>query len=124
MPVITEKARYAGDFLMSEGPNHYSREAIIIASGAGKVVPGTILGKITASGKYVPSPATGADGSQTGVAIALYDVDATSADAKVAAIVRLAEVNKNSLVYEATVNDTTKKAAKLAQLVTAGIIPR
>jgi hypothetical protein len=123
MAVLTE-GRYGGEFLMSEGPRAISRDTITIASGAGVVKAGTVLGKLTSGGKFVPSPATGSDGSQTAVAINIYDVDATSADMKVAAIVRSAEVNGKVLEFAASVNDDTKKAAKATQLAAVGIIVR
>ncbi|EFL53094.1 conserved hypothetical protein [Solidesulfovibrio fructosivorans JJ]] len=52
-----------------------------IASGAGALVRGTVLGKITASGKYQKAVGTAEDGSQTPDAILAEDTDATSADA-------------------------------------------
>ncbi|MGE4536655.1 MAG: head decoration protein [Desulfovibrio sp.] len=52
-----------------------------IASGAGVLVRGTVLGKITANGKYLKAIGTAEDGSQTPDAILAEDVDATSADA-------------------------------------------
>lgn len=57
-------------------------------------------------------------------AIALYGCDATSADQKIPVIARLATVNGNLLVYDATVNTATKKAIKNGQLARAGIIVR
>lgn len=41
---LTE-TRHAGEFIMSEGPGHYSRENITIKSGEGALVAGTVLGK-------------------------------------------------------------------------------
>ncbi len=123
MPPLTEGPR-PGEFIMSEANWHRSRDTITIVAGSGKVLPGTVLGKVTASSKYAPSPATGSDGAQTGVAINLYGVDATSVDVKVTAFTRDAEVNGKCLAYEATVNDDTKKLAKAAQLAAAGIIVR
>lgn len=123
MAVMTE-TRHAGEFVLSEGNGNISRDNIVIVSGAGVVRAGTVLGKITASGKYTPSPHTGADGSQTAVAINLYEVDATSADAAVSAIMRDAEVNANILAYAASVDDNTKKATKATQLAAVNIIVR
>lgn len=53
-------------------------ESIVVDTGV--LVRGSVLGKITASGKYVLSASAAADGSQTPVAILAEDVDATSAD--------------------------------------------
>ncbi|MDQ0510886.1 head decoration protein [Ancylobacter amanitiformis] len=123
MPTLTEGPR-PGEFIMSEANWHRSRDVITIAAGAGKVPPNTVLGKVTASSKYVPSPATGSDGSQVGTVVSIYGVDATSVDVKVTVIARDAEINGKCLNYEATVNDDTKKAAKATQLAAAGIIVR
>lgn len=121
MTVFT-RGRNACEGLLSEQENYYSRDEITILSGAGVLVPGTVLAKVTASGKYVPSAATGADGSQTAVAILLYGVDATSADVKVAAITRTASWALPTLTYGSTVNDNTKKLAARTQLAAVGII--
>lgn len=53
-----------------------------ILSGQGVLVRGTLLGKITASGKWVKSLSASSDGSQDPRGILLHDVDATSADAE------------------------------------------
>lgn len=123
MPVVTE-GRYAAEFLLSELGVNYSRDNIVIAAGSGVVKAGTVCGKVTASGKFKPSPAAGATGEQVGSAINIYEVDATSVDVVVSAITRGAEVNGKIIAYEATVNDDAKKSAKNAQLATAGIIVR
>lgn len=46
----------------------------------GTFLRGTVLGKITASGKYTKSVKTATDGSQNPVAILVDNVDASSAD--------------------------------------------
>lgn len=122
-PTFTE-GRHHGEGLLSEASGSRSREAVTVASGSGIIAPGSVLGKITASGKYKLSTDTGADGGQTAVAIALYGCDATSADQKITAIVRDAEWNGNTLTYDATVNDNTKRTAKKTQLAAVGIIIR
>lgn len=76
------------------------------------------------SKKWVASPATGTNGSEVAAAILMYEVDATSADVKAAAITRDAEWNVNTLSYAASVDDADKRAAKHAQLASAGIIVR
>lgn len=122
--VTYTEGRHPGEGLLSEANFHRSRDKITILSGSGVLVPGTVLGKITASGKYKPSTATGSDGGQTAAAILLYPVDATSADVDVAAITRDAEWNGNTLTYGATLDDDTKKAAARTQLAAVGIIAR
>ena len=53
-------------------------ESIVVDTGV--LSRGALLGKITATGKYVLSASAAADGSQTPVAILAEDVNATSAD--------------------------------------------
>jgi hypothetical protein len=89
------------------------------------LVAGTVIGKVTSSGKWTSSPATGATGEQVGRGVLLSRVDATSADAAGVAITREAEVNGNLLTYDSTVDDGTKEATKNAELAAnSGIIVR
>lgn len=119
MAAITEGARDLA-FLLSEGNGYQSREVITIVSGSGKLSPGTVLGKVTATSKYCPSPnaqVTGKEGAETAIAVLGYEVDATSADVTDAvAITNDAEVKNLMLVFDASVNDATKRAAKITQL--------
>lgn len=128
MPTITDNgARNAGGIL-TEANGHRSRANITILSGSGILAPGTVLGKVTApgasEGKYRPASPDATDGSQTAVAVLLYGVDASSADAWVAGLVRDAEVNGKTLTYAPTVNTQALRLAADAQLAAAGIIVR
>jgi hypothetical protein len=67
-----------GTFLAS-GHGVDARIGITIAQGY-KLSAGTVLGKITASGKYGPYSASATDGRQTAVGILMEDVDATNGD--------------------------------------------
>lgn len=107
-------------FVLSEAEFDRSRDEITIASGEGVLEPGTVLGKITASGKFKASVDASEDGSETAAAVLAYRVDATSADAQAVAIVRAAQVKKPELVYV-----TGATAADMdAALNAAGIIVR
>lgn len=126
MTKFTE-GRYPGEFLLSEANFHRSRDEATIASGSGVIESGTVLGRVTASGKLVPSAnaaVVGSEGGETAVAIALYGCDATSADQKIAIVSRDAEVNGHVLTFDVSVDDDTKQDAKVAQLADAGIIVR
>lgn len=112
------------DWLKSEEGSDYSRDQVIIASGAGVLKSGTVLGKITASGKYVTQTNGASDGSQTAAAILLFGVDATSADQRAAVIARDAIVMHQGLTRGADVNDSTKRAAANASLAAVGILVR
>ena len=123
MTVLTE-SRHPGEFLMSEANGQRSRESITIASGAGVIAPGSVLGKITASGKYLVSAIGAASGSQTAAAVSLYGCDATAADQTIAAILRDAEVNGNILTFHAYRDQPAERDAAITNLAAVGIIVR
>lgn len=121
---LLETAPVASDWLKAEADAYASRDTAIIASGSGKLVSGTVLAKVTASGKHVPAAATGSDGSQTAVAVLVFPVDATSNDAKAVIVSRRATASHAGLTYGASINDATKRAAANSQLGAAGITVR
>lgn len=123
MDALTEKARPLA-FILSEGNGYISREQVTIVSGAGKLEAGTVLGKITTGGKYQPSPATGSDGSQTAAGVLCYPVDATSADVPAVILTNDAEVKDPMLIFHSSVDDGTKRAAKITQLAAVKIKSR
>ncbi|WP_430254270.1 head decoration protein [Neorhizobium sp. DAR64872/K0K18] len=106
-----KEGRYASDWLKREADSHFSREEIIVASGSGKVLSGTVLGKITASGKYKPVTVAATDGSQNAAAILLHAVDATAADAPGVSISRDAIVVQQGLLYGADVDTAAERLA-------------
>lgn len=111
MPVINE-GRYPSDWLKAESHvRGYSREEVIIISGAGKLESGMVLGKITASGKYKPVTVAAADGSQNAAAILLFPIDATSADTPAVVIARDAIVVQQGLKYGADVDTAPERLA-------------
>ena len=122
MAVTTETARDMG-FVISEAPGALSRELAVVVSGSGALSAGTVLGKITASGKYAPYDDDNADGTETAAGILTHAVDATSADAAATVIVRLAEVTSTLLVWAGT-NDAGDKTAGLADLAAKFVIAR
>jgi hypothetical protein len=123
MTVLIE-GLHPGAFLMSEANGQRSRENIILGSGAGIIAPGTVLGKVTASGKYIASAVGAADGSETPAAVNIYGADASASDAAVSAIVRDAEVNGHCLVYHADRDQPAEKDAANSALGALGIIVR
>lgn len=70
---------------------------VTIASGQ-NLTRGALLGKITASGKYVLSLSAAADGSQTPVAILAEDVDATAGDKDGIAYIS-GDFNEDAITY-------------------------
>lgn len=100
---LTE-ARRTGGFIVTESPGTISRDTVTVTVPASTTLqPGAVLGKITASGKYVPFDDTASDGRETAAGI-LYEKqvnDALSAADVTAAIVNFgAEVREDDLVWE------------------------
>lgn len=126
MPVLNE-GKHATEGLLSEAEFGRSRDNITVASGSGVIVPGTVLGTITASGKFAPSPAAetvGIEGAETATAIALYGCDATSEDVDIAAITRAAQWKVGDLTFDASRDLEAEQDAAIVDLAAVGIIVR
>lgn len=118
-----DETTHAGGFILSEANGKRSRENITIASGAGKLPAGTVLGKVTSTGFYVAYDNDATNGSQTAVGVLIAGVDATSSQVAAAMIARDAEVNENELVWDDD-NGTSDINAGIADLANVGIIVR
>lgn len=121
------EGRHAVEFLLSCGNGNISFDNVTLHggfTGATSLKAGTVLGKLTSGGKYVASPASGSDGSQTAVAVLTHNADISSGDVQAAVVAREAEVIGAALEYEATVDLDSEKAAKAVQLAAVGIIVR
>lgn len=126
METKTEKARDLA-FVLSEANGLLSREVLTIKSGAGVLEAGTVLGKITATGKHIPAPdaeVVGSEGAETAVAILGYGVDATDADVEAVCVTNDAEVKDPMLIFDDSVDDNTKRTAKLTELRAVNIKAR
>lgn len=123
MPTLITEGRYAADWLKREEDSLYSREQVILLAGSGLVKSGTVLGKITASGKYKPVTVAASDGSQNAAGILMWDTD-TTADAKAVIIARDAIVAHQALFYGADVDTAPERAAITTALGALGILDR
>ncbi|CUH70024.1 hypothetical protein TL5118_03996 [Thalassovita autumnalis] len=123
MSVLTQPPTM-GDVLKYELNPNFTRETVTLLAGTSYPV-GAVLGRITASGKYKLATSGGSDGAQTATAVLLYATDASATDQEAVVIVRgPAIISKAALVFDASVDDAAKTAAKHAQLTALGIIPR
>jgi hypothetical protein len=121
MTTLTE-GTHAGGFLVWEAFRDYTRETIILA--AGTLEPGTVLGRITASGKYAAHGPNATDGTETAVAVLWGKADASAGDVPAVAVVRgPAIVNRHDLVFAGTPSEGEIAAAHTA-LLAAGILVR
>jgi len=121
MPVLIE-GPHKGEFIVSEGNGSISREVVIILSGR-TLAPGTVLGKVTSSGKYRDLDPSLNNGAQVAAAILHDAADASGGDASAVAVVRLAEINAAEIVWPDGMTDNQKQTA-LGQLVALNIIAR
>ena len=123
MTVLTQPPTM-GDALKYEVNPNYTRETVTLLTGMAYPV-GSVLGRITASGKYKLATSGGSDGAQTASAVLLYAVDASLSDAVGIVVVRgPAIVSRAALAYDGTVDDAAKITTKIGQLAALGIIAR
>ncbi|MCP3943232.1 MAG: head decoration protein [Desulfobacteraceae bacterium] len=89
-----------------------------ILSG-GSHVSGTVVGIVTASGKYVQLDSAASDGSQTAAAILYGDLDASAED-EPGVFMNHGEAIDHYLTWPEGISDS-QKAAAIAQLKTVNI---
>lgn len=119
-----------GDLLKLDLDKNYTREVVTLLAGTAYAL-GSVLGQFTDgadAGKYALSPDEAADpdtGEQVAAAVLIQVVDASEGDATGVVIKRgPAIVARGMLVFDASVDDADKRAAKIAQLTTLGIVAR
>ena len=123
MSILTE-TNHAGGFLVWEVLRDYTRETVTIALGAGKLEPGTVLGKITTGGKFTKLTPAATNGSQNAAGILWAGVDASAADAPGVLILRgPALVNRHEIIWPEGASEAQITAATTA-LGALGIILR
>ena len=123
MSILTE-TNHAGGFLVWEVLRDYTRETVTIASGAGKLEPGTVLGKITTGGKFNKLTPAATNGSQNAAGILWAGVDASAADSPGVVVLRgPALVNRHEIIWPEGASEAQITAATTA-LGALGIILR
>lgn len=126
MTVLTSPATL-GDLLKREFDPNYSRETVTLKAGSAYPL-GAVLGRVTADGKYILSPAastTGSEGAEIACAVLVEAVDATAADTQAVVLARgPAIVADRALVFDASVADAAAQFFKHQQLAAHGIVVR
>lgn len=125
MLIATENFRLSNVLKHEYEPSlGYCRETVVINDAAANLKIGTVLGVVTATGKYKVCVQTATDGSQNAAAVLMEDKTITnSTDTKVLALVRgPAIVSKSGLVLDASFDLDTEKAAAYASLAAKGIV--
>ncbi len=114
----THEGEFIGELAMGIG---YHVDPVTVLSGQ-NLVAGAVVGKVTASGKYVAYDNAGTDdGRRTVAGVLVAAVNASGADAAGKVLLRgPAIINKNDLTWAAGI-DATEKAAALLELLALGI---
>lgn len=112
MAAVSFQPRRAGCYLGESAAPNIINEEIIVAAGAGILLAGTVIGKITASGKFAIHDPAATDGTEdVEEAVILFDtVDATGA-ADVTAVATVngpATIHGAYLTYEDAMTDPQK----------------
>lgn len=117
---LTEDPR-TSEALVSEASGTRSRDTVTVLSGQ-TLKANAVLGKITASGKFVAVDPVAVDGSEVAAGVLSAAVDASAADKAGVAFVRDCEVNRSELGFGTL--DAGEQAAAVSELAAAGIIAR
>lgn len=121
MTVLTE-GRHTAEYILSEANGFRSREVGTLLAG-NNLTPGTVLARITASGKLTVLTPGASDGSQTAFGVLYDSVNATGADKPAVYTARDAEVKALALTWPAGISAPNKTAA-ITALAALGIIVR
>lgn len=92
MTTLTQGIQTA-EWLLSEGNSQISRDKLTVTIAGGVALPsGQVLGKITATGKYVAHNTGASDGSQNAAAILYTPLPGVNGDYPATAMTRFCEV--------------------------------
>ena len=121
------KIQSNASFIVSESNGYRSRDDVTVTVPASTTyAAGTLLGKITASGKYVRHAAAATDGSENEAGVlyeTLVNTTVSAVDSESVSFARDAEVNGSELTYKVGADAAQITASNLA-LKALGIIVR
>lgn len=120
---VQNEGKYSGEFLLAEMPGTISRDKVTVLVPADTTLnPGTVLGQVSATGKYVPFDDAASDGRETAAGILNEKLvnEGVAADATATIINWGAEVRADDLEWEVGVDED----AGLADLAALGIKAR
>lgn len=123
-PFATEAKRLSNVVKQELWPETgYTRAVVTVNDAAATLVPGTVLGKVTATGKYKVAVQTSDDGSEVADAIVMQEIAVpATTDTKVLVLIKgPAIVSKAGLVLDASYNTAGELAAVYAALEAKGI---
>lgn len=127
MPIVSTKTKTLGNWLKREFwiEEGFCRKVVTINGPAATLVTGTVLGKVTADGKYKVAIETAVDGSEDADAIfigAVVSMEATATiplntDTEILVLIKgAAIVGTGGLILDATYDNDTKVQVVYAAL--------
>ena len=124
MPIVaTDAQRYSNVVKWEIAPEvGFSKEVVVVNDATTTLKAGTVLGKVTATGKFKVCKQAATDGSQNAAAVYVGNLSGdfvdqvipNNADAKVLGLVRLALVGNSGLVWDASFTTQAQKDASVA----------
>ena len=119
---LKTEGKHAGEHLVWEANPQHCRDSAVIASG-NKLDVGAVVGKVTASGKYVGFSPAATDGSEVPAGL-LYDaVDATLADENGVVSSRTSTASSGEVTWPTGIT-VAEQTAAIAELAKIGIVLR
>lgn len=100
-----------GHFLIGEYDPNLSGDSIVLAPTAVELPAGTALGKVTATGLYVPYNPAASDGSQTFACLLFGRRPISAGNQRAAGVFRKAVANFNLLTWVVAANTAQQNAA-------------
>ena len=97
MPTSLSSTTRLADFVLSEADMFRSRDNVTVTQTGTEIKSGTVLGKITATGKYIPYLDGAADGSQVAAGILYTWLPAATGDKKAVVFNTDCEVRRGAL---------------------------
>lgn len=122
MPESVMSATF-GDLVKREYSRDYCREAVMLLPRPQGYPLGSVLGRVTASGKYTLCTVSAADGSEIPCAVLVQAVAPAEEDSEATVLVRGPVVlTAEALCFDESLNDS--KTAVLGQLAAFGVVAR
>ncbi len=115
MTTLNSNPRIA-EFVLTEASGQRSRENIVVVQTGAAILSGTVLGKVTASGKYKPYANGASDGTEVAAGVLYNYLPAKTGDSDAVGFMRDCEVMRAAMTGLDTAGET--------DLVAEGVIVR
>lgn len=121
MPSTLTLVPRIADFVLSEAESFRSRDNVVVTQAGTAIASGTVLGKITASGKYVPYSNGASNGSEVAAGILYTYLPAATGDVKAVAFCDDCEVRRAALTGLDTAGEADLRARGIKVRGTTGL---